>query len=443
MKVQASSAAATIAILACLGRVDADVKTLNRFTFGSNNDQDLDQSIWTTIESRHPDLHVSLGNNIVGDEPVFEWRSITKGVHRNTPISMLREKYEKQMNHSEYKSFRASTPVIGIWDDRDYGRKDGASDYPFKADSQDLFLDFIGEPDDSPRRDQDGIYTSHTYGSGAKSVKFILLDHRFHKEPFDPNDKAMEWRFGNILGDAQWKWLENELKTSTATFNFIGTSVPVLPTDRWFGTEGWALFPDARLRLLDLIQLSNASGVVLLSGNVEFADINEVSCGDHDYRLVEATSSGLTHAYTQDITTPFQFASAIGYHLANRLLPWFYRPNPEVHWGGINFGEVAIDWTASPPTAAVTIRDRTSRARIQHAVSATRFPVGGEHIGCAPVHEILIHQYMGGMLALIFVSIAFFISVAINAYIVFIFPVQLLVGYLKRLVFGAPKPKTD
>jgi hypothetical protein len=59
------------------------------------------------------------------------------------------------------------------------GISDGDKMYPYRTQSQQLFLDFLGEPADSPRRTQDGVYTSHTIGSGQQTVKFILLDVRF------------------------------------------------------------------------------------------------------------------------------------------------------------------------------------------------------------------------------------------------------------------------
>lgn len=69
---------------------------------------------------------------------------------------------------------------------------------------------------------------------------------------------------GNLLGDAQWEWLENELMTSTAAFNVIVSGVQILPGDRYPFAECWGRFPSQRERLLKLILASNAKGVILL-----------------------------------------------------------------------------------------------------------------------------------------------------------------------------------
>lgn len=48
-----------------------------------------------------------------------------------------------------------TTPVIGIWDDHDFGINDGHKGYFNRVESQQIFLDFINEPVDSPRRKQE------------------------------------------------------------------------------------------------------------------------------------------------------------------------------------------------------------------------------------------------------------------------------------------------
>ena len=58
------------------------------------------------------------------------------------------------MANTEYAAFVKRTPVIGIWDDHDYGINDGGKMFSYREESQEVFLDFIGEPKDSPRRRQ-------------------------------------------------------------------------------------------------------------------------------------------------------------------------------------------------------------------------------------------------------------------------------------------------
>lgn len=123
-----------------------------------------------------------------------------------------------------------------MWDDHDYGKNDGDKTFPFKEQTRQLWLDAFGEPKDSPRRTRAGIYESYyigkktrtfreisyfSYSGSEKLVKVILLDGRFNKDPAR--------FFGNHnLGEEQWKWLEEELKTNTAQVVLIGSGEWIL-----------------------------------------------------------------------------------------------------------------------------------------------------------------------------------------------------------------------
>ena len=58
------------------------------------------------------------------------------------------------------------------------------------------------------------------------------------------------------------------------------------------GMDEWGNFPRERQRLVDLLGKTN--GVILLRGNVHFAEISQLSDGPA-YPLTELTSSGMTH----------------------------------------------------------------------------------------------------------------------------------------------------
>lgn len=62
-----------------------------------------------------------------------------------------------------------------------------------------------------------------------------------------------------MLGDAQWRWLERELRTGGAQLHLVVSSIPVLPVDHPY--EKWANFAAARRRLLATLGASGARGV--------------------------------------------------------------------------------------------------------------------------------------------------------------------------------------
>ncbi|KAJ0402781.1 hypothetical protein P43SY_009725 [Pythium insidiosum] len=352
---------------------------LERLAFGSCNHQARDQPLCD------PQLWIWMGDAIYGDyKALNELQTYLPPfpVFRDAPPDMLISKYTMQLEHPDYALFRQRVPIIGVWDDHDYGRNDGDKTYAYRAQSQEIFLDFLAEPIESTRRQQEGVYAAYTFGAGAQSVKVILLDVRYNKDPYGMIN-------GDFLGDTQWAWLEQELRSSTAAFNLLVSGVQVLPADRFFGGENWHRFPKQRQRLLDLILTSNARGVLLMSGDVHFAELNQVACNDYKNILTEVTSSGMTHSW--DKTSPWQSIMAMLFRSANAVLPWDYRPHHGAYYGLRNFGEIQFDWHAAPqPIAQIKIRGEDGSVKLAYNLSSHYLDQDAiEHPSerCAAIHE--------------------------------------------------------
>ena len=257
-------------------------KKLDRIAFGSCNRQDAPQPLWKPILADHPDLWVWMGDNIYGDSPIMD---------------TLRAKYGRQNAQVEYQLLKASTPIIGIWDDHDYGINDGGKNYAQKKASRDLMFDFLSVPLDASERKREGGYAAYTYGEGNQQVKVILLDGRYFRDTLERIDRIYQINpTGQILGDAQWKWLENELKTSTARVNFIVSGIQILPTEHAY--EKWANFPQEREKLLNLLSNSGVQNPILLSGDRHIAEIMKLVDSRFPKGIYEVTSSGLTHTWS-------------------------------------------------------------------------------------------------------------------------------------------------
>jgi alkaline phosphatase D len=250
--------------------------------FGSCNRQDAPQPLWKPILADHPDLWIWMGDNIYGDSPVMD---------------TLRAKYARQNANPDYQLLKASTPIIGVWDDHDYGINDGDKRFAQKKESRDLMFDFLGMPADALERRREGGYSAHTYGTGDQQVKVILLDGRYFRDTLSRLDRQYQVNLtGQMLGDAQWKWLEQELNTSTARVNFIVSGVQFLPTEHVY--EKWANFPKEREKLLDLIARSGAQTPILMSGDRHISEIMKLEDTRFPGGLVEITASGLTHTWS-------------------------------------------------------------------------------------------------------------------------------------------------
>lgn len=294
------------------GQTEA-VPPLSRMVFASCCHESRPAPIFRSILAAKPQLFIWMGDNIYGDSP---------------DTAVLREKYQLQQFRPAYRELCDLCPVIGTWDDHDFGANDAGKNYPNRVESQQAFLDFLREPANSKRRKQEGIYTTYVYGPAEKQTRVILLDTRYFRDDIGTN--------GDILGAAQWAWLEKTLKASKAQVNIVVSSFQVIPEDHRF--EKWANFADARQRLFKLLAQPAMPPVVLLSGDRHLSEISQLSAETTGYPLTEITSSALT-----------QSGGGSSKEINRHRVGENYTMN--------NFGSLNIDWSRTPPVITAVIHN--------------------------------------------------------------------------------------
>lgn len=271
--------------------------------FGSCSRPEKVQPLWPVIAAQKPDAWLWLGDIVYGDTGEPE---------------VLKAYYAGQTIRKDFQEFQKAVPIqMGIYDDHDFGINDVGRENPIAKESMQLLLDFLREAPDSPRRSQPGAYASYSFGKPGQEVKLIILDTRYNRDPRGSD--------GAILGEVQWKWLENELTTSKASIHLIASSIQVVAEEHRF--EKWMNFPSETKRLYTLIAKSGAPGVIFLSGDRHIAELSRQSGPPISYSIYDLTSSGLTHSW-KEIRT-----EANRHRVGNLFV-------------GLNFGLVTVNWTS-------------------------------------------------------------------------------------------------
>lgn len=264
---------------------------VQRIAFGSCIDQKKPQPIWRAVLASQPDLFIFGGDNVYASKR--PWQS-----------NALQTAYATQATQAGFVQLRKEIPHLAIWDDNDMGPNDGGADFSNKQLAKDAFLDFWQLPANDPRRQREGLYHAYQFGPVGQRVQVILLDTRWFKsrpKVTDQRDAPGKERYlpdadpqKTMLGDAQWQWLEMQLKQA-ADVRLIVSGIQVVAEGH--GWESWHNFPKELEKLEHLIQRTQAKGVVFLSGDRHIGAIYKSKRGN-SYPLYELTSSGITHAWT-------------------------------------------------------------------------------------------------------------------------------------------------
>lgn len=322
----------------------ASGQDITRIAFGSCSHQDKPQPIWTEVLADDPDLFIFLGDNVYAD---------------TDDPDELEAAYSKLVTVPGFQRLRQSVEVIATWDDHDYGQNDIGSDYVSKEASRRIMLDFFGEPQSSSRRSRpDGIYTSYFFGDPERRIQVILLDLRWNRSPLaeikDPQRLALRTaasmgpyeaslsESAQLLGELQWQWLEQQLQ-EPASLRIIGSSIQLLA--EFTGWETWANFPRERQRFFQLLERHQQEPVLIISGDVHWAELSEIRESGLEWPLVELTSSGLTEEWTPISPNRHRVGQA---------------------YAQANYGLIDVGWFGSDLTITLRVKNWRGETLISH-----------------------------------------------------------------------------
>ncbi len=261
-----------------------------RLSVGSCANQKVAQPIWQTILADKPDFHIFGGDNVyASDKP---WS-----------LAQLQEAYTLAAKQTSMAQLMRNVPFMAMWDDHDYGMNDGGVEFEGKHLAKQALLDFFKLPANHITRTRDGLYDAQIIGAGDRRIQIITLDTRWHRSPLarplipglpgqeryipDPSPEK------TMLGEAQWQWLEAQLK-QPAQVRLVYSGIQVVAEGH--GWERWGNLPRERQRLMSLIASTRANGVIFLSGDRHIGALyNETNAVP--FPMWEMTSSGLTHAW--------------------------------------------------------------------------------------------------------------------------------------------------
>lgn len=319
-----------------LPRPDAEI---TRILLASCLDEELDAPAVRTLAGEKADLMLMLGDNVYGDLD-----TVAGPVYDDPDLTELRSSFAELAASADFAALRRALPMMAVWDDHDYGKNDGGREFLFKEFAERIHEQFWGlRSEDAGARP--GVHQARTFGPEGRRVQVILLDTRFFRSPLTRTDEygakgkeryipAPADAGQDMLGAAQWGWLEAELK-KPADLRLLVSSIQVTPDVH--GWEAWATLPKERAKLYDLLRSTGAGArTIFVSGDRHSAHLYANTAAGVGRAIPEITASSLNKAFSK--------TEVIDEHDPQRVGD---------NYAFANYGSIAIDWAARTVKLAI------------------------------------------------------------------------------------------
>ena len=308
--------------------------------------------IFETMRLQQPDFFIFLGDTIYSDNVCLSPPNEPGANFIATTLTDYRARHHYQRGAAALRRFLESIPVYVIWDDHEVKNNFAGPFENQMPPARQAFREYW--PIHTETGDPHRLYRSVRNGSG---VELFLLDTRQYRS----RNADIDGPAKTMLGSEQLSWLLNGLRTSTATWKVIVSSVPLsVPKGGALtvpGYDGWAGGPDGtgfereRQRIIDVILERKIKNVVFLGGDIHWVQAN----------LYDVDQDGVADFH--------EFVAGPLSARPGRLTP----PSPTLHpknlineAGYDNFGLVRV--TSS--SFEVTILDENGKTRFSYRVSA-------------------------------------------------------------------------
>ncbi|MBJ8341261.1 alkaline phosphatase D family protein [Antrihabitans sp. YC3-6] len=208
-------------------------------------------SVYDAISAERPMIHLALGDLHYGN------------IEATTPGPYL-DAYGKFLTMPAQAALYRAAPIAYVWDDHDYGANDADASSPGRDASRVAF---------------DSAVPHYAFGSPGGTVNQAFTIGRVR---FVMTDNRSEATDSTMLGDAQLRWLIDEVTSSSKTHALVVWANP----DPWIGesspgADGWAGHPDERRRIADAIAAAGVHNLISVGGDAHMVAIDDGTNSDY------------------------------------------------------------------------------------------------------------------------------------------------------------------
>lgn len=259
---------------------------------------------------------------------------------------------DMRVNRDRHRAFLAqaglipllrSRPLVGTWDDHDFGKNDSDGRSVDRDVIRRVFLEY--RPLVTAGEGEQGIYSSLRRGP----IELFLLDARFFSQA-EPSPVAPDKP--TLLGKRQWEWLRRSLVASSAPFKLLITGM-VWHDKPNKEKDDWETYAHEREALFRWLGEKRIGGVVLVGGDVHVS-----------LRLVHDTLETAGYLIPEFVSSP----------LHDKVIPSLVpSKEPGLKWSAVEpnvFLLVEADSTTKEPTLVATWIRQDGLRLHQHSLTA-------------------------------------------------------------------------
>ena len=225
-------------------------------------DPSYDSDLLEQLAAAAPEVFVS-----IGDFPY------TDNGPRAETVATYRERHAELRTAPKVRACFDTMGVRAIYDDHEFRNNWDASWVAKEASRYAAAMQVWDEF--FPVRGATGDIRYRSFRWGANADCFVLDCRRFRSADADPDGPGK-----SMLGQAQYAWLVDAVKHSTATFKLIFTSVPL---DFSLGTDTWNVFTHERDQLFG--ELVGVPGIVFFSGDQHYFAAHRHAYGIREFQV--------------------------------------------------------------------------------------------------------------------------------------------------------------
>jgi hypothetical protein len=228
--------------------------------------------MWNSASTANADYYFFIGDVIYGDN------IISHGPDK------LWSRFVDSRARIPFYSWKHLKPVLGIWDDHDFGKNNAGGDYIHKEKNLETFKAFLAQ-EVSPNQSVLSAGPGNSFYLKAFKQNFLFLDNRYYR-------KLTQEQRVSFLGTEQLSWTDRLMQAARGEPTWVLQGSPFFGRVEKGETSYQNTAPEEMQIFLSQVKKWN-SPCVFIGGDLHYSEVSELDSSILGYKSYEVISSAM------------------------------------------------------------------------------------------------------------------------------------------------------